>query len=139
MSFFLLGSCHKKSPIVKAIIYKGNHSRYRDLFIFAVWNWLPSIQHIQIDPFCLEPFMADRELLVNCRKPFIFITHIAMNKRTVVSKGDGKNYLGYAPDGTVHNMRKDFGGRFYKVKWNEFHWVLPVGDPLKKSEFTLVE
>jgi hypothetical protein len=36
-------------------------------------------------------------------------------------------------------MRKDFGGRFYKVKWNEFHWVLPVGDPLKKSEFTLVE
>lgn len=62
-----------------------------------------------------------------------------MNKRTVVSKWDGKNYLGYAPDGTIHDLKKDFGGRFYKVKWNEYHRFVLVGDPLKKSEFTLVE
>jgi hypothetical protein len=62
-----------------------------------------------------------------------------MNKRTVVSKGDGKNYLGHAPDGTIHNLRKDFGGRFYKVKRNEHHRFVLVGDPLKKSEFILVE
>lgn len=62
-----------------------------------------------------------------------------MNKRTVVSKWDGKNYYGYAPNGTIHDLQKDFGGRFYRIKWNEFHWFLPVGDPLKKSEFTLVE
>jgi hypothetical protein len=69
--------------------------------------------------------MANRELLVNCRN-LLYSTYIAMNKRTVVSKGDGKNYLGYAPDGTVHDLRKDFGGRFYKVRWNEYHRFLLV-------------
>jgi hypothetical protein len=36
-------------------------------------------------------------------------------------------------------LRKDFGGRFYKVRWNEYHRFLLVWDPLKKSEFILQE
>lgn len=35
-------------------------------------------------------------------------------KWLIVSKGDGRNYLGYAPDGSVHNMKKNLEGRFYK-------------------------
>ena len=61
------------------------------------------------------------------------------DKRLIVSKGDGKNYLGIDPDGVVHNMRKSWGGSFYRVKWNKFHWVIPVGDPLTKQEFILKE
>lgn len=38
-----------------------------------------------------------------------------MKKRVIVSKGDGKNYLGYAPDGTIHNLRK-IRGAFYRIK-----------------------
>ncbi len=61
-----------------------------------------------------------------------------MNKRIVINKGDGLNYLGHAPDGKVYDLRKSKGG-FYRIKWNVDLWVIPVGDPLKKGEFILVE
>ena len=63
------------------------------------------------------------------------------DKRLIVSKGDGKNYLGYAPDGEIHNMRKSFGGGFYKVVWKETEneHLTTIWDSLKKSEFILQE
>ena len=60
-----------------------------------------------------------------------------MDKRTIVGKGDGKNYLGYAPDGTIHNMRKIKGG-FYRYVYKHGSWT-PVWDALKKSQFILQE
>lgn len=60
-----------------------------------------------------------------------------MSKRLICSKGDGKNYLGYSPDGTIHNMRK-IRGAFYRLKYKE-SWAIPVGDALTKNEFILKE
>jgi len=60
-----------------------------------------------------------------------------MNKRVIVSKGDGKNYLGFSPDGSIHNMRK-IRGAFYRLALKE-SWLLAVGDAIPKTEFTLVE
>lgn len=65
-----------------------------------------------------------------------------MKKRLIVSKWDGKNYLGYAPDGTIHNMRKSKGG-FYLIAYKSWlDWWLgtvTVGDALKSDQFILKE
>lgn len=53
-----------------------------------------------------------------------------MKKRKIVSKWDWKNYLGFAPDGSIHDVRKSLGG-FYKIKWHEIHGIIPVGDPIR--------
>ena len=60
-----------------------------------------------------------------------------MKKRVITSKWDGKNYLGYAPDGSIHNMRK-IRGAFYRLALKE-SGILPVGDAIPKSEFILHE
>ena len=60
-----------------------------------------------------------------------------MKKRVIVSKGDGKNYLGYAPDGTIHNLRK-IRGAFYRIKL-KLSWIIPVWDAIPKSQFILQE
>ena len=65
------------------------------------------------------------------------------NKRVIVSKWDGRNYLGHSPNGEIYNMRKNLEGRFYKYvrkdRINGDSKGAAVGDPLKKSEFILVE
>lgn len=68
---------------------------------------------------------------------FYFIFSKTMDKRLIVSKGDGKNYLGYAPDGSIHNMRK-IRGAFYRLALKQ-SWLLAVGDAIPKSEFILQE
>ena len=61
------------------------------------------------------------------------------DKRIIVSKGDGRNYLGYAPDGSIHNMKKSLEGRFYKYVRKDKSKGAYSWDSLKANEFILQE
>lgn len=65
-----------------------------------------------------------------------FISYPFLQMWTLVSKNNGKNYYGYK-DGNILEVVK-VRGCFYQAKYK--HWTLtPVGDALRKEEFTLVE
>ena len=74
-------------------------------------------------------------------KLFYFISNITMKreKRIIVSKGDGRNYLGYAPDWSIHNMKKSLEGRFYRYVRKESSKGAYQWDALKSSDFILQE
>lgn len=55
----------------------------------------------------------------------------------IISKGNWKNFYGYDKDG-IHEILK-VRERFYRCKYVIGEWLRPVGDALKKSEFTLQE
>ena len=79
-----------------------------------------------------EDYLYTREL-------FYFTIHIAMNeKRIIVSKGDGINYLGYDPEWECHNMR-ELGGGFFEIVYEIWKGIVPKGDLLTKDQFTLVK
>ena len=55
----------------------------------------------------------------------------------LITKGNGKNYYWYLPDGSIKEYVK-VRGCFYPLKYK--HWKLtPVGDALTKDQFTLEE
>jgi hypothetical protein len=58
--------------------------------------------------------------------------------REIISKWNGKNYYGIDPGGEIHEIVR-VRGYFYRTKYVIGEWLKPIGDALKKSEFTLVE
>lgn len=57
---------------------------------------------------------------------------------TLISKWNGKNYYGIEKDGSIHEIVKQ-GGLFYRTRYVIGEWLRSIGNPLKKSEFTLQE
>ena len=55
----------------------------------------------------------------------------------LTSKGNGKNFMAYEW-GVFKSEVLKLGGRFYLAKLNDALELIPQGNPLKKSEFTLV-
>jgi hypothetical protein len=55
----------------------------------------------------------------------------------LISKGNWKNY--YWIDKKTWSIQEIVckGGYFYKTKYVIGEWLRPIGNPLKKSEFTL--
>ena len=53
----------------------------------------------------------------------------------LVSKWNGKNYYWFNGDQIVEVIK--LGGDYYRLKYKNGS-LIPVGNPLKKSEFTLV-
>jgi len=58
--------------------------------------------------------------------------------REIISKWNGKNYYGIDPGGEIHEIVR-VRGYFYRCKYVIGEWLRPIGDALKKSEFTLEE
>ena len=54
----------------------------------------------------------------------------------LISKGNGRNYYWMDEKGNIQEIVKQ-GGRFYRTKVVIGEWLRPVGNPLKKEEFTL--
>ena len=82
--------------------------------------------------------MENEGYLQTTENSFYFPNPITMKgKRIIVSKGDGRNYLGYKPDGSIHNMRKSLEGLFYEYARKEKSKWAYLGNALKKSEFIL--
>lgn len=57
---------------------------------------------------------------------------------TLISKWNGKNYYGLDPKWIYHEIVR-IGGLFYRTKFVLGEGLRPIGNPLKHSEFTLVE
>lgn len=55
----------------------------------------------------------------------------------LMSKGNWKNFYGFEKGQILEIVKQ--GGRFYRTKYVIGEWLRTVGDPLKSSEFTLVE
>lgn len=83
----------------------------------------------------LEPFMATGDTTYKTGKLFYFLSTIAMNKRIIISKGDGINYLGCDPNGEYHNMR-EFEGGFFEIVYEIWKGLVPK-NILTKDQFIL--
>ena len=83
----------------------------------------------------LEPFMATGDTTYRTGKLFYFLSTIAMNKRIIISKGDGINYLGKDPNGEYHNMR-EFEGGFFEIVYEIWKGLVPK-NILTKDQFIL--
>jgi len=59
-------------------------------------------------------------------------------KMQLISKWNGKNYYGIESDWSIHEIVR-VRGYFYRCKYVIGEWLRPIGDALKKSEFTLQE
>jgi hypothetical protein len=55
----------------------------------------------------------------------------------LVSKWNGKNFYGFKKGEIVEIVK--VRGAFYRTKYVIGEWLRPIGDALKKSEFTLVD
>ena len=59
-------------------------------------------------------------------------------KMILISKWNGKNYYWLDSDWVYHEIVK-VRGLFYRTKYIAGEWLRAIGDPLKQSQFTLVE
>ena len=59
--------------------------------------------------------------------------------RKIVSKGNGRNYYWFKAEDEPPVEIVRVRGYFYRTKYVIGEWLKPIGDALKKSEFTLVE
>jgi len=57
----------------------------------------------------------------------------------IVSKGNGRNYYWFSSDNEPPVEVVRVRGYFYRCKYVIGEWLRPIGDALKKSEFTLQE
>lgn len=56
----------------------------------------------------------------------------------LLSKGNWKNFYGLEEWKDPIEIVKQ-GGRFYRTKYVIGEWLRPVGNPLKKEEFTFIK
>ena len=109
-----------------------------DLFIFAVGTITPySIYEWVL--FCrplaweLKRLLIDTDILKT-----VFYFSYPWKSMKLISKWNGKNYYWIDTDGSIHEIVKQ-GGWFYRTKYVIGEWLRPIGNPLKKADFTLQE
>jgi hypothetical protein len=56
----------------------------------------------------------------------------------LIEKGNWKNYYWIEADGSIHEIVR-VRGYFYRTKYVIGEWLRPIGDALKKSEYSLEE